>query len=368
LEIPLCDLHAQYRAIAPEIDAAIAEVVRSTRFIGGPILDQFEKEFALACDASHAVGVGSGTAALHLAMIAAGVGPGDEVVTVSHTFIATAEPVISLGARVRFVDIDERTYNMDPSQLEAALTERTKAIIPVHIYGQPADLDPILSIARSRGITVIEDAAQAHLARYRGRTVGSIAPFATFSFYPGKNLGAYGDAGAITASDASSAERMRALANHGRAEKYLHREEGFNYRLDSIQAAVLQVKLRHLRDWTEGRRRIARMYGERLSRLERVRTPFVPEWAEPVWHLYVVRVPQRDRVLSRLREDGIDAGVHYPVPLHLQPAYEYLGGKKGDLPVTERIADEILSLPIFPEMTAEQVDRVVESLERALGS
>ena len=366
MEIPLCDLSAQYATIQTEIDAAIAEVVRSTRFIGGPVLDRFEKEFAQACGAAYSVGVGSGTAALHLAMIAAGVGPGDEVVTVAHTFIATAEPVVSLGARVRFVDVDERTYNMDPSQLEGALTERTKAIIPVHIYGQPADLDPILAMAQARGITVIEDAAQAHLARYRGKTVGSIAPLATFSFYPGKNLGAYGDAGAITARDSSVAERMRALANHGRAEKYLHREEGFNYRLDSIQAAILQVKLRHLADWTEGRRRIARMYGERLAALDDVQTPFVPEWAEPVWHLYVVRVPERDRVLASLRADGIDAGIHYPVPLHLQPAYEYLGGKKGDLPVTERIADEILSLPIFPEMTASQVDRVVSSLGRAL--
>jgi dTDP-4-amino-4,6-dideoxygalactose transaminase len=366
VEIPLCDLSAQYATIQPEIEAAIAGVVRSTRFIGGPIVDEFEREFARACGAAHAVGVGSGTAALHLAMIAAGVGPGDEVVTVAHTFIATAEPVVTLGARVRFVDIDERTYNMDPSALEAAITERTKAIIPVHIYGQPADLDPILAIARARNIAVIEDAAQAHLARYRGKTVGSIAPLATFSFYPGKNLGAYGDAGAITARDAETAERMRALANHGRAEKYLHREEGYNYRLDTIQAAVLQVKLRHLADWTEGRRRIARMYDERLAALAAVRTPFVPEWGEPVWHLYVVRVPARDRVLRRLREDGIDAGIHYPVPLHLQPAYAYLGGKKGDLPVTERIADEILSLPIFPEMTGDQLDRVVDSLRRAL--
>jgi dTDP-4-amino-4,6-dideoxygalactose transaminase len=300
-------------------------------------------------------------------MIAAGVGPGDEVVTVSHTFIATAEPVVSLGARVRFAEIDERTYNMDPASLEATLTERTKLIIPVHLYGHPADMDPILAMARSRGIAVLEDAAQAHLARYRGRTAGSLAPLATFSFYPGKNLGAYGDAGAITAADAEAADRMRRLANHGRAEKYLHREEGFNYRLDAMQAAVLQVKLRHLADWTEGRRRVARTYGERLARLERVRTPFVAEWAEPVWHLYVVRVPDRDRVLARLREDGIDAGIHYPVPLHLQPAYAHLEGGRGDLPVTERVADEILSLPIFPEMTAAQVDRVTGSLERALG-
>lgn len=366
LDIPLCDLKAQYDGIADEMDRAILEVVRSTRYIGGPVVDRFEKEFARYCGAPHAVGASSGTSALHLAMIAAGVGEGDEVVTVSHTFIATAEPVKTMGARVRFVEIDEATCTLDPARLEEALTPRTKAIIPVHIYGHPVDLDPILEIAQSKRVTVIEDAAQSHGATYKGRICGSLAPLATFSFYPGKNLGAYGDAGAITCQSAAHAERMRKLANHGRSDKYLHEEEGYNYRLDALQAAILGVKLPHLPAWTEGRRRVARLYGERLAGMSSVRVPNVASWAAPVWHLYVVRVPHRDRVLASLREEGIDAGVHYPVPLHLQPAYAYLGYREGDFPVTERVAREILSLPIFPEMTADQVDRVAGALERAL--
>lgn len=366
MDIPLCDLKAQYEGIKEEVDRAILDVVRSTRYIGGPVVDRFEKDFARYCDAPHAVGASSGTSALHLAMIAAGVGPGDDVVTVSHTFIATAEPAKTLGARVRFVDIEEATCTMDPARLEAALTPKTRAIIPVHIYGHPVDMDPILEIAQARGITVIEDAAQSHGATYKGRVCGSLAPLATFSFYPGKNLGAYGDAGAVTCRSAADAERMHKLANHGRSDKYLHEEEGYNYRLDALQAAVLGVKLPHLPAWTEGRRRVARLYGERLEGMSGVRIPTVASWAAPVWHLYVVRVQDRDRVLAKLREQGIDAGVHYPVPLHLQPAYSHLGYHEGDFPVTERVAREILSLPIFPEMTADQVDRVAQTLERAL--
>ncbi|MCA9754204.1 MAG: DegT/DnrJ/EryC1/StrS family aminotransferase [Candidatus Eisenbacteria bacterium] len=367
MDIPLCDLKAQYASIASEIDPVVREVIASTRYIGGPEVSAFEEEFARYCGAAHCVGVASGTAALHLAFIGAGVGPGDEVVTVSHTFIATAEPIVTLGAKVKFVDIDEKTYNMDVNQLEAAITEKTKLLLPVHIYGQPADMDPVLEIAAAKGIQVIEDSAQSHGARYKGeRTCGGIAPMGTFSFYPGKNLGAYGDAGAITCADAEVAERMRSLSNHGRADKYLHDEEGFNFRLDALQAAILRIKLRHLPDWTEGRRRVAKMYDERLAANDKVVTPYVAPFAEPVYHLYVVRVPNRDHVLAGLRDKGIDAGIHYPVPLHLQPAYRYLGYEEGALPVTEKIAKEIVSLPIFPEMTESQVDRVVETLESLL--
>ena len=367
MDIPLCDLKAQYDSIASEIDPLMREVVASTRYIGGPQVSGFEEEFARYSGAAHCVGVSSGTSALHLAFIGTGLKPGDEVLTVSHTFIATAEPIVTLGARVRFVDIDERTYNMDVSQIEAAITPKTKLLLPVHLYGQPADMDPILEIAAARGLQVIEDSAQAHGARYKGeRVCGGIAPMGTFSFYPGKNLGAYGDAGAITCADGTIAERMRSLSNHGRADKYLHDEEGFNFRLDALQAAILRVKLRHLPDWTKARRRVAALYNERLAANERVTTPYVAPWAEPVFHLYVVRVPQRDRVLAGLREKGIDAGIHYPVPLHLQPAYRYLGYEEGAFPVTERVAKEILSLPIFPEMTESQVDQVVETLESIL--
>ncbi len=367
MDIPLCDLKAQYASIADEVDPKVREVIASTRYIGGPEVSGFEKEFAEFSQSPHCVGVASGTAALHLAFIGAGMEPGDEVITVSHTFIATAEPIAPLGGKVRFVDIDEDTYNMDVSQIENAITEKTKILLPVHLYGQPVDMDPILEIAEKHDLTVIEDAAQAHGAVYKGeRVCGSMGALATFSFYPGKNLGAYGDAGAILAKDAAVADRMNRLANHGRADKYLHDEEGYNFRLDALQAAILRIKLRHLSSWTEERRRVAALYQERLSGLSGVIAPKVASFANPVWHLYVIRVPERDRVLQGLRDSGIDAGVHYPVPLHLQPAYRYLGYEEGSLPVTEKVAKEILSLPIFPEMTEAQVDRVVTTLKSLL--
>ncbi len=366
MQIPLVDLKAQYAKIGSEIDAAISEVIHATAFIGGPVVKRFEQNFARFCSAQHAVGCSSGTSALHLALLAAGIGEGDEVVTVSHTFIATAEIVRPMGARVRFVDIDPDTFCMDPAQLEAALTPKVKAIIPVHIYGHPADMGPILEIARARGIRVIEDAAQAHGAKYHGKAVGSLAGLATFSFYPGKNLGAYGDAGMVTAESAEEAERMRSLSNHGRAEKYLHNEEGYNYRLDGIQAAILDVKLRYLERWNEERRRAAKQYDERLKNVSGVTIPKVASYAEPVYHLYVIRVAGRDRVLNALREQGIDAGIHYPVPLHMQPAYKYLGIREGSLPETERAGREVLSLPIYPEITEAQIDQVVTALKAAL--
>jgi len=366
MQIPLVDLKAQYARIQPEIDAAIRRTVEATAFIGGPEVDALEKEFGDYLGMPHAIGVSSGTSALHLALIAAGVGPGDEVILPSHTFIATAEVIQRCGARARFAEVDEETFNLDPDGLERAWTPRCRAIIPVHLYGQPANLDPILAFAAERGLRVIEDAAQAHGARYRGRRCGGIAPLSAFSFYPGKNLGAYGDGGLVATVDPDEAERMRRLANHGRFDKHRHSEEGYNYRLDGMQAAVLRVKLRHLDTWNEERRRAARWYDARLARLPQVRIPRVAPWAEHVYHLYVIRVPERDRVLAHLHAHGVGAGLHYPVPLHLQPAYAHLGYREGDFPVTEAICRDIISLPIYPELTEAQVDQVVEILRAAL--
>jgi dTDP-4-amino-4,6-dideoxygalactose transaminase len=366
-KIPLVDLKAQYASIKPEIDDAVRRVIETTGFIGGPEVRAFEEEFARFCGAGFAVGVSSGTSALHMALIGAGVGPGDEVVTVSHTFIATAEMIVRCGARVVFCDIDPATGNMDPADLERRITPRTKAILPVHLYGCPAEMDTILAIGKARGIAVIEDAAQAHGSRYRGKTAGGIAPLACFSFYPGKNLGAYGDAGAVTCASKETADRLTSLINHGRRDKYVHDEEGYNYRLDAMQAAILRVKLRHLPDWNAARRRAAGWYDRLLGELGGVEIYRYPSHIEPVYHLYVIRVAKdRDGVIARLRERGIDAGVHYPVPLHLQPAYRHLGIGEGTLPETELSAARCVSLPLYPEITEEQIERVVDGLREAL--
>jgi dTDP-4-amino-4,6-dideoxygalactose transaminase len=366
-KVPLVDLKAQYAAIRGEIDEAIRNVLDTTGFVGGPQIKGFEEEFARFCGAGASIGVSSGTTALHLALVAAGVGPGDEVVTVSHTFIATAEMIVRCGARVVFCDIDPTTATMSPEDFERKITGKTKAVIPVHLYGCPADMDRILGIARSRGIAVIEDAAQAHGAVYRGRTAGSIAELACFSFYPGKNLGAYGDGGAITCASKEKAAWISSMANHGRRDKYVHDEEGFNYRLDSIQAAILRVKLRHLADWNEARRRAAGMYDARLSAVPGVEIYRYPADVVPVYHLYVVRVAgDRDAILARVRERGIDAGIHYPVPLHMQPAYRHLGIPKGSIPETEKAAASCLSLPLYPEITADQIDQSVAALTEAV--
>jgi dTDP-4-amino-4,6-dideoxygalactose transaminase len=366
-KIPLVDLKAQYATIRAEIDEAIRKVLDTTGFIGGPEVSAFEEEFARSCGAEAAVGVSSGTSALHLALVGAGVKEGDEVVTVAHTFIATAEMIVRVGARVVFCDIDPETGTMDPADLRRRLTKKTRAILPVHLYGCPAEMDAILAVGRECGATVIEDAAQAHGSRYRGRTAGSLSEIACFSFYPGKNLGAYGDGGAVTLRSKQAAAKLSSLANHGRRDKYVHDEEGWNYRLDALQAAILRVKLRHLDAWNAARRRAARWYDERLSGLGRVQIYRYPAHVEPVYHLYVVRVDgNRDEILGRLREQGIDAGVHYPVPLHLQPAYAHLGLTQGSLPKTEDSARRCLSLPLYPEIAEEQVDAVVSGLREAL--
>ena len=359
--IPLVDLKAQYKVIKPEIETALRRVIESTAFILGPEVAAFEEEFAAFCEARHAVGISSGTDALHLALRACGVKPGDEVITTPFTFIATTEAISMCGARPVFVDIDGRTYNIDPTQIEAHITPRTKAILPVHLYGQPADMDPILEIARRYHLRVIEDAAQAHGARYKGKRVGTLADVACFSFYPGKNLGAYGDAGAIVTNDDGIAEQVQLLRNHGRREKYEHLMEGFGNRLDALQAAILRAKLPYLEEWNKRRQECAAQYTRLLADQEIV-TPFVPEWAEPVWHLYVVRVKDRERVRAELRQAGIASGIHYPLALHVQPAYEYSGYHRGDFPYAEAATAEVLSLPMYPELTEAQINYIVDAL------
>jgi dTDP-4-amino-4,6-dideoxygalactose transaminase len=359
--VPFVDLHAQYLTIKEDIDAAIARTIARSAFIGGDELQSFEVEFARYCDVAACVGVGNGTDALYLTLRALGIGPGDEVITVSHTFIATAEAVSMTGAQPVFVDIDDDTMLMDPDALEAAVTARTRAVIPVHLYGQACDMDRIIAVAKRHQLKVIEDAAQAHGARWRGQRVGSIADAGCFSFFPGKNLGAYGDAGGVVSNDEDLIRRIRMLANHGRAEKYVHERLGVNSRLDGLQAAILRVKLRHLDAWNDERRRVARQYGEPLRDSD-VRLPVVNPEAEPVWHLFVVRTGDRDQLLAKLKAQGIAGGVHYPVPLHLQPAYQHLQIPAGALPITERAAATVVSLPMYPEMMQEQVEVVSQAV------
>jgi dTDP-4-amino-4,6-dideoxygalactose transaminase len=361
VNIPLCDLYAQYLTLKSDIDAAIERIVTQTAFIGGEEVRRFEREFADYCEATACVGVGNGTDALYVALRALGIGSGDEVITVAHTFIATAEAITLTGARPVFVDITEDTMLMDPDAVEAAVTPRTRAIIPVHLYGQPCDMDRIMEIARRHGLKVVEDAAQAHGARWRGKRVGSFGDAACFSFYPGKNLGAYGDGGAVVSRDESLIHRIRMLANHGRTDKYIHESEGVNSRLDGLQAAILRVKLRTLDASNAARQRHARHYLDRLSDSDVV-LPVVHPETESVWHLFVVRAQNRDSLQAALQKQGIGAGVHYPVPLHRQPAYKYLAMREGTLPVTERVAAHVLSLPMFPELTREQVNLVADSV------
>lgn len=365
-KLPLVDLHAQYASIKSEVDAAIASVVESAAFVGGPAVRELESAFATFCEVPHVVSCGNGTDAIYVALRALGIGAGDEVITVTNTFIATAEAISTTGAKTVFVDVCADTALIDASQIEAAITSRTKAIVPVHLFGQPADMDEVNRIARAHGLVVIEDAAQAHGARYKGRRVGSLASSATFSFYPGKNLGAYGDGGAIACTDAVHAKRCAMLRDHGRLDKYLHETEGVNSRLDTIQAAVLLVKLKYLDAWNAARRRAAEWYLERLAGIPDLVLPVVADGNEPVWHLFVVRHPRRDAIREAMERAGIGVGIHYPVPLHLQPAYAHLGYAKGRFPIAEQLAATSWSLPMFPEMTESDVDRVVAALRGAL--
>jgi dTDP-4-amino-4,6-dideoxygalactose transaminase len=361
--IGLVGLLDQYKTIKSEIDSAIENVITNSDFIGGKEVALFESEFASFCDAKACVGVGNGTDALYLTLRALGIGEGDEVITVAHTFIATSEAISMARAVPIFIDVNENTMLMDPNLLEPAITSRTKAIIPVHLYGQPCDMDAIMGIARRNNLKVIEDAAQAHGARWRGQRVGSIGDAACFSFYPGKNLGAFGDGGAVVSQDEELIEHIRTLGNHGRLDKYTHKMEGVNSRLDGIQAAVLRVKLRHLDAWNERRRQIADSYKEQLTHAG-IQLPTIQNGAEPVWHLFVVRVADRERLQSLLKEEGIATGIHYPIPLHLQPAYQ---DRKGPfpLPATEKAASEVLSLPMFPELQKSDVERICNALDAA---
>ncbi|HEY5753625.1 MAG TPA: DegT/DnrJ/EryC1/StrS family aminotransferase [Chthoniobacterales bacterium] len=363
MKIPFLDLATQHIRLRAEINAAIGEVIDSCSFAGGPFVTAFEDDFAAFCESRYAIGVGSGTDALWLALLASGIGPGDEVITVPNSFMATAEAISYCGAKPVFVDVDPRTYTMAPGYLRTAITARTKAIIPVHLFGQPADMEPILGIAHEHGLTVIEDAAQAHGAEYKGHRVGSLGDAGCFSFYPGKNLGALGEAGAITTNDHQLAERIRILRDHGQTRKYHHSMIGWNGRMDGIQAAVLRVKLRHLHARNELRRSHAARYAHALNGLDEVIPPVEADYARHVYHLYAIRIADRDDAMHFLEDMGITCGIHYPVPIHLQGAYRHLGYEQGAFPVSERAANEFLSLPMFPELSPPQVEMVAEKVK-----
>jgi dTDP-4-amino-4,6-dideoxygalactose transaminase len=358
--IPFVDLKAQYNSIKEEIDGAIQRVLNTTNFIMGEELIKFEEEFASFCNTKYAIGVANGSDALILSLRASGINKGDEIITIPNTFIATTEAITHIGGKVVFVDIDPKTYTIDVSRIEEKITNKTKAIIPVHFYGQSADMDPIIKFARKYNLKIIEDAAQAHGAEYKGKKVGSLGDVGCFSFYPAKNLGAYGDAGMITTNNEEIAKKLKLLRNHGRiTKKYEHEIEGYSSRLDNLQAAILRVKLRHLNEWNNMRRKNAKKYNELLSNMDGIIPPYEADYAKHVYHLYVIRVGERDILREELKSNGIATGIHYPIPLHLQPAYKYLGYKEGDFPVTEECSQKILSLPMYAELSEEQINEIV---------
>ena len=370
MQIPFLDLKAQYKQIKSEIEKAIAEVLESTWFILGKPVQEFESEFAKMHDVKHCVGLSSGTDGNHIALWALGIKSGDEVIIPANTFIATAWGATLCGAKPVFVDCHLESYNIDTEKVENVINKKTKAIVAVHLYGQPADMDPLIEIAREYNIYLVEDAAQAHLAEYKGRKVGGLGICASFSFYPGKNLGAYGEAGAVTTNDDELAEKFRIIRDQGSVKKYTHVLLGHNYRMESIQGAVLKVKLKYLEKWTELRRRVASRYRELLSDLEEIKLPVEMPYAKHVYHLFVIQVNSkpdkrqevRDKLQRFLNENGIGTGLHYPVPLHLQPCFKELGYKRGDFPVSEQLAESGLSLPIYPELTDEQIEYVAEKI------
>lgn len=359
--IPFVDLKAQYAGIKDEVNAAILNILETCQFTLGSEVAAFEEEFATYSQAQYGIGVNTGTSALHLALLAAGIGPGDEVITVPFTFVATVAAIYYTGATPVFVDINPRTFTIDVKAIEGAITERTKAIMPVHLYGHPADMDPILDIAKQHGLVVIEDAAQAHGAEYKGRRVGSIGDMGCFSFYPGKNLGAYGEGGMVVTNNTEYTRTIRMLRDWGAEQKYQHVLKGYNFRLEGIQGAVLRVKLRHLETWTEARRAAAAYYNELLSDSE-VLTPEAMPYARHVYHIYAIRTPQRSEWQQALQAKGIQTGIHYPIPVHLLPAYADLGYSKGDFPHSEQAAEEVLSLPMFAELSRAQCEEVSEAV------
>ena len=362
-KIPYLDLPAQIRGIRREIDTAIARVLDNCTFCLGPDVAQFEKDFAAFCGAQHCVAFNSGTSALHVALRLLNVGPGDEVITTPYTFIATSWAISYCGAKPVYVDIDDITLNLDPKLIEPAITPRTKAILPVHLYGHPFDADAIREICRKHELPLAEDAAQAHGAKYKSKTAGALGDISCFSFYPAKNLGACGEGGALVTNSAAFAARARSLREHGSTRRYQHDELGYNYRMEGFQGAVLGVKLKHLEEWTNARRRVAKRYRELLAGTP-LQLPREAGYAESAWHLYTVRHPRRDELKAFLDENGIGNAVHYPLPLHLQKAYAHLGHQPGDFPVAEKAAREVLSLPMFPELTDAQIQRVAEVVKR----
>jgi len=384
MKVPFLDLKAQYESIKDEINEAIEKVIDSCAFAGGPFVEEFETNFAEFCQVKHCIGVGSGTEALWMALLALGVGDGDEVVTVPNTFIATAEAISFCGATPVFVDIDEKTYTMDPRKLKEFFEQKCKfnkstnqlinksthrpvrAVIPVHLFGQTADMDPIVEIARTNKLFVIEDACQAHGAEYKGKRAGSVGDAGCFSFYPGKNLGAYGEAGAIVTNDSELSKKMAMFRDHGQSKKYYHSMIGWNARMDGIQGAVLNVKLRHLSDWNEARRKNAKRYDELLANIDGIISPVEAKYARHVYHVYAVRIQNRISLMDKLAEREIYCGIHYPVPVHIQEAYRQLEIKNGGCPVAERCAGEYVSLPMFPELTPEQQNFIRDKIQENL--
>jgi len=362
-KIPLVDLAAQYRLIKSEIDEAVSRVLTNTNFIMGKEVTDFELNFAGFCGVKFAIGVGNGTDALYIALRALGIGAGDEVITVPNTFIATTEAISMTGAKPVFVDVDESSFTIDADKIENAVTSKTKAIIPVHLYGRVCDMEKIKAIAQKRGLKIIEDAAQAHGAARGDIKAGSFSDAGCFSFYPGKNLGAAGDAGAVVTNNADLAAKMKMLRNHGREKKHIHEFEGVNSRLDTIQAAILDVKLKHLAGWVQKRNEKAWNYCKLLADCKGIKLPEIPKDVYHAWHLFVIRCKFRDKLKDALENENISCGIHYPVPLHLQPAYRHLNYKEGDFPVSERLAKEILSLPIYPELTADDQNRICEVIK-----
>lgn len=368
MNIPFVDLKSQYESIKDEIDRVISDVLSKSAFIGGPYVESFENAFAQSCNRKHCVGVGNGTDALYMALIALGIGPGDEVITAANSFIATSEAITMARAKVIFVDINPRTYNIDVNKIEEKISDKTKAIIPVHLYGQPAEMDEILAIARKYDLKIIEDAAQAHDALYKGRKIGSLGDVACFSFYPGKNLGAYGDAGAIVTDDDELTFKARQISNHGRSAKYNHELEGVNSRLDGLQAAILGVKLKYLPAWTEARRKNAYLYNEYLKDTSLLVTPEEIDDVKAGYHLYVVRVnaQKRSSLQEFLKSKGIATGIHYPIALPNLKAYAYLNYKESDFPEASKASYEILSLPMFPELTESQIRYITDNVKEFL--
>ncbi len=362
MKIPLVDIQTQYQNLSQEINEKVFYVIKRGDFILGEEVKLFEEDFAKYCQTKYALGMSSGTDALKLSLLAGGVKEGDEVITAANTFVATVDAISQTGAKPVLIDINPDNYNLDLNQLEKAVTKKTKAIIPVHLYGQPVDMDKVKEIAQANNLLVVEDACQAHGAEYKGKRTGSLGDIATFSFYPGKNLGAFGDGGAITTNNEEFAEKIRMLRHYGQKKKYFHEIKGFNNRLDTIQAAVLRVKLKHLDEWNKARGNWAQKYTELLKETSLI-TPKIESWADHVFHLYVVRSQKRDELINFLKEKEIGAGIHYPVPIHFQEAYKDLGHKKGDFPMTEKAANEIISLPMFPELTEEKINYIVKAIK-----